>query len=84
MIGDHRAHADGLSQRLATAKSRPLSPFAALEGPRAFDFGAKQGRSFAPERQREGVNVFDAVVEHVRKLTKAGKRVALAAWSEGS
>ena len=75
---------EGLHQRLATAKPRQLSPFSAPEGPRAYDFGAKQGRNFAPERQREGVNVFDAVVGHIKALTAAGKRVALAAWSDGS
>jgi transcription-repair coupling factor (superfamily II helicase) len=45
---------------------------------------ATQGRSFAAERQQEGVNIFDAAIAHIQERQKAGKRVILAAWSEGS
>ncbi|MDJ1156878.1 transcription-repair coupling factor [Chelatococcus sp. SYSU_G07232] len=52
------------------------------------DAGGKLGRTFAAERAEEGVqagaNVFDATVKHVRDLQAAGKRVVLAAWSDGS
>ena len=48
------------------------------------DFGARIGRTFLPERQRENVNVFDAVANHVQALRETKHRVWLAAWSEGS
>ena len=48
------------------------------------DCGGRPSRSFAPERAQEGTNVFDAAVAHVRDLAEAGKRVVVAAWSEGS
>jgi transcription-repair coupling factor (superfamily II helicase) len=62
-----------------------LSPFAVPEqqGP-LFDIGAKQGRNFAAERTEPGRNVFEAVTEHVLALQKAGKRVIVALWSDGS
>ncbi len=44
----------------------------------------RASRSFAPERAQEGVNVFDVAVEHIRALLGEGKRVVVAAWSEGS
>ncbi len=63
-----------------------FSPFARLdgEGVRVVDCGARAGRSFGPERQQEGVNVFEAAVAHVKALQAGGKRVILAAWSDGS
>jgi transcription-repair coupling factor (superfamily II helicase) len=60
------------------------TPFAQPEGARVVDVGAHQGRSFAPERADEHANVFEAAVAHVGALSEAGKRVVLAAWSEGS
>ena len=47
-------------------------------------FGGRQGRSFAPERQTDGENVFDAVVAHTKKLTAAQKIVIVACWSAGA
>jgi transcription-repair coupling factor (superfamily II helicase) len=47
-------------------------------------FGGRQGRSFAPERQTDGENVFDAVVAHTKKLTAAQKIVIVACWSTGA
>ncbi len=67
-----------------------LSPFAQPEdhGRAVVDAGGRPGRSFAPERQRaeagESVNVFDAVTAHARDLQKDGKRVLVAAWSDGA
>ena len=42
------------------------------------------GRSFAAERATPGANVFDAVRLHIDNLRKSGKRVAIAAWTEGA
>ncbi|HBF60558.1 MAG TPA: transcription-repair coupling factor, partial [Methyloceanibacter sp.] len=47
-------------------------------------FGGRQGRSFAPERQTEGANVFDAVVAHAKTLIAAKKIVIVACWSAGA
>lgn len=48
------------------------------------DLGARAGRNFAPERLQDSVNLFEAVTEHAKKLSKAGKRVIFASWTEGS
>src|SRR3546814_18530926 len=42
-----------------------------------------RSRDFAPERT-QGVNVYDAVVEHVETLLKDGRKVVLASYSKGS
>ena len=68
---------------------RTMIAFTPFERPEAaiveiVSFGVRQGRSFAPERQTEGTNVFDAVVAHVGKLKGEGKRVAIACWSNGA
>ncbi|MET0605206.1 MAG: CarD family transcriptional regulator, partial [Beijerinckiaceae bacterium] len=51
---------------------------------RIVDLGARQGRSFAPERADESANVFDAAVAHIRALQAQKKRVIVASWSDGS
>ncbi|MEX0752510.1 MAG: transcription-repair coupling factor [Xanthobacteraceae bacterium] len=62
-----------------------MTPFAVPESAgAAVDIGARQGRNFAPERADAAVNVFDAVRGHVEALQGAGKRVAIALWSDGS
>ncbi len=54
------------------------------EGVHVVSFGGRQGRSFAPERQTEGRNVFDAVVAHAKKLIAQKKIVIVACWSMGA
>jgi len=63
---------------------RSFSPFKPPNAPRVVDEGAKRARDFAPERKREGVNVFEAVVDHIGALQRAGCRVVIACWSEGT
>jgi transcription-repair coupling factor (superfamily II helicase) len=61
-----------------------LTGFAVPEGSGVSDAGARKGRDFAPERNDTNVNVFEAVVAHVRGLQAARKKVVVALWSEGS
>jgi transcription-repair coupling factor (superfamily II helicase) len=70
--------------RLAERAVARLSPFAAPEGSRVLDMDGRQGRTFAAERNAENLNVFDAVIAHVRAVQKAAKRAVIACWSEGS
>ncbi|WP_404947157.1 transcription-repair coupling factor family protein [Rhizorhabdus wittichii] len=60
-----------------------VTPFAEPESARVLDLGVDGARDFAPERT-QGVNIYDAVIEHVEALGKAGKRVVLASYSTGS
>ncbi|WNJ93328.1 transcription-repair coupling factor [Bosea sp. 685] len=63
-----------------------LTPFQLpdSDGKLIVDLGARQGRSFAAERADNAGSVFDAAVAHVKALQADGRRVILAAWSEGS
>ena len=69
----------------ATASHRvvQLSPLPQSPGPGVLDAGARAGRSFAPERQQEKVNLFQALADPVRLLSKISQ-VVLASWSEGA
>ena len=65
---------------------RPLhltTPFREPESAAVVDFDVDGPRDFAPERTR-GVNVYDAVVEHVETLMRGGRKVVLASYSKGS
>lgn len=73
-----------LEAELNSLPLRQLTPFAPPDNQRAFDFGAKQGRSFAAERSAGNINVFDAVRQHIDDLQNAGKNVIVAGWSDGS
>jgi transcription-repair coupling factor (superfamily II helicase) len=68
---------------LGTSSLARLTPFAVPEAG-ALDVGARQGRNFAAERAEPNANVFEAVSAHVLALQAAGKRVAVALWSEGA
>ena len=70
---------------LAARRVRSFSPFALPDEQRdAVNLGAREGRSFAPERQQGDVNVFDALGGHILGLRRAKKRVVLASWSQGA
>jgi transcription-repair coupling factor (superfamily II helicase) len=71
-----KAHLD------ASALAR-LTPFAVAEQG-AIEVGARTGHNFTAERAEPGANVFEAVSAHVLALQAAGKRVAIALWSEGA
>jgi transcription-repair coupling factor (superfamily II helicase) len=76
--------ADDWTKRLAERPLVRLSPFAEPERRGAIDAGGHVGRNFSAERSVETVNVFDAVVAHIRSLVKDGKRTVVACFSDGS
>ncbi len=45
---------------------------------------ARRAAIFAPERAQVGTNVFEAAAAHLKAAASGGKRVAVAAWSDGS
>src|SRR5690606_38356628 len=49
-----------------------------------FHADSHAGRSFAEERADPKVNVFGVTVDHIAALRASGRRVMVAAWSEGS
>ncbi|MDQ4059883.1 MAG: transcription-repair coupling factor, partial [Pseudomonadota bacterium] len=72
-------------ERLGDRALLRLTPFAAPEAEgRVIDAGGRQSRNFAPERANESVNVFDALIKHVRALQADGRKVVIACWGEGS
>ena len=63
---------------------RRFTPLAEAEGENVLSLGGRPGRSFAAERATYEVNVFEAAAGHVRAALKHGRKVLLAAWTEGS
>ncbi|HFC05313.1 MAG TPA: DEAD/DEAH box helicase, partial [Rhizobiales bacterium] len=63
-----------------------LSPFDVPEqtGVEIVHAGGKQGRSFAAERSLRDANIYELVAKHLAMLVQSGKRVVVAAWSEGA
>jgi transcription-repair coupling factor (superfamily II helicase) len=76
---------DDAAWEAATALRRliQISPLPQPPGPGVLDAGGRSGRSFAPERQREDVNLFNALADHLQTLSKEAQ-VILASWSEGA
>jgi transcription-repair coupling factor (superfamily II helicase) len=74
------------SARIGAAALVSLAPFAQTETGkgRLIDCGSRPGRVFAAERADPNANVFSAAISHARALQTSGKRVMLAAWSDGS
>ncbi|MGH6907570.1 MAG: CarD family transcriptional regulator, partial [Aestuariivirga sp.] len=71
------------AEALADHTTLALSPFESPDTS-AISFGGKRGRGFGLERGQAGGNVYEAVKAHTEILRKAGKRVAIATWTEGS
>jgi transcription-repair coupling factor (superfamily II helicase) len=66
---------------------RPVRRFrsaANAEDADVLDLAGRPGRSFAAERAAQDVNVFEAAAAHVSAQVKAGRKVLIAAWTEGS
>jgi transcription-repair coupling factor (superfamily II helicase) len=76
--------AEEWTKALKARPTRRFSAFNEAEGEAAIDMGARSGRNFGPERKLDSVNLFEATVDHARKLSGSGKRVLFASWSEGS
>ncbi|MBX3447165.1 MAG: transcription-repair coupling factor [Parvibaculaceae bacterium] len=68
---------------LSGRRIRDLTPFSVPETA-GLNLGGKQGRNFAPERAQEGTNIFEVLGGHIAGLRRAGKRIAIASWSEGA
>jgi transcription-repair coupling factor (superfamily II helicase) len=72
-------------RRLGERRVAQLSPFAAPPGAAlAHDAGGRRGRDFAEARANPNVNVFEAVRDALDAEQKAGRRMAIAAYSAGS
>ncbi|HMR34184.1 MAG TPA: transcription-repair coupling factor [Geminicoccaceae bacterium] len=78
-----------LGQAMAVWPTRQFSIFAPPPSlpsgiARVEDLGGRPARNFARERADRSVNLFDAIVAHLRELTSAGHRPLLATYSAGS
>ncbi|WP_174291356.1 transcription-repair coupling factor [Sphingomonas bacterium] len=65
------------------ARAHLVSPFHEPESATVLDFGVDGPRDFAPERAAHE-NIYEAVVEHIAKLRKAGRKPVLASYSVGA
>ena len=60
-----------------------IASLAQATGPNVLDAGGRLGRNFAPERQSEEKNLFEAMADHVRAL-RSERNVVIASFSEGA
>jgi transcription-repair coupling factor (superfamily II helicase) len=74
---------DEWAARLDQAKVHLATPFHEPPSDTVLDFEVDGPRDFAPERA-SGVNIYEAVVDHIDKLRKDGKKPILASYSTGS
>ncbi|MDG2532473.1 transcription-repair coupling factor [Sphingomonas sp. HITSZ_GF] len=70
-------------KRLADWPAHTATPFHEPESATVLDFNVDGPRDFAPERAAN-TNVYEAVVEHIAKFRKAGKKPILASYSGGA
>ena len=76
--------AEAWRSALTVRPTRRFSGFGEVTAETVIDLGARLGRTFAAERAQDSVNLFEATVDHARRLSGEGKRVLFASWSEGS
>nr|WP_255616869.1 transcription-repair coupling factor [Aurantimonas sp. VKM B-3413] len=77
---------DDLAAALAIADPVRLSAYGVTDasGREVVNLDIQRGRNFSTERAASDANVFEAAVSHIARLREGGKRVVLAAWTEGS
>jgi transcription-repair coupling factor (superfamily II helicase) len=75
--------AEEWAERIGAHPNRWFTPFQ-REGEGTVDLGARIGRSFTAERAKDSVHLFEEAAAHAEALTRAGKRVLFASWSEGA
>jgi transcription-repair coupling factor (superfamily II helicase) len=75
--------AEDWAERIGRHPNRWFTPFQ-REGEGVVDLGAHIGRNFTAERAKDSVHLFEAAGEHANALTRTGKRVLFASWSEGA
>ena len=75
--------ADEWRDEQAQATAHTLSPFHEPESASVLDFDVDGARDFAPERSGGG-NLYEAVVSHLDKLRKDGRKPVLASYSVGA
>jgi transcription-repair coupling factor (superfamily II helicase) len=68
---------------LAPHRTVSFHPLPQASGPGVVDAGARIGRNFAPERQREEVSLFGALATHVKARLADGP-VLIASYSKGA
>ncbi|MHA6344908.1 transcription-repair coupling factor [Roseivivax sp. CAU 1761] len=68
---------------LAGRRQVRFHPLPQASGPGVVDAGGRIGRSFAPERQQENVNLFTTLADHIRAKLETGP-VVVASYSEGA
>ncbi|KFL24867.1 transcription-repair coupling factor [Devosia sp. 17-2-E-8] len=61
-----------------------FSPFAAPSGRKQDDAGGRLAHNFAAERQAADVNLFQAVVDLLKRNSRDGRRTIIACWSNGT
>jgi transcription-repair coupling factor (superfamily II helicase) len=61
-----------------------LTPYEEAEAANVRSWRGRGGRSFAAERQQGDVNVFDAVVGHIKRLQSDHRRVLVVTWTAGA
>ncbi|MDV6329388.1 transcription-repair coupling factor [Asticcacaulis sp. 201] len=68
---------------LSGQRVRRFEPFQ-REGADVIDLGGRLGRNFSEARLLDSTNLFTAVTDHAKALSKQGKRVLFASWTDGS
>jgi transcription-repair coupling factor (superfamily II helicase) len=76
-------NAEEWTKRLDAVAAHQVTPFHEPESATVLDFGVDGPRDFAPERTA-GNNVYEAVVAHLAKLKREGRKAILASYSTGA
>ncbi len=74
----------GFEAMLAPAHVFALSPYARPEGALGIEAGGRPGPLFTRGGERAGGDVFDQLAESAGRWAKEGKKLVLAAWTDGS
>ena len=75
---------DEWQTRLGALRLRQLSGFQLPDAPYSHNFDGREAYQFAAERKQDDVNLFDQVVAHLKARRQDGKKILIAASSQGA
>ncbi len=75
---------EGHPYRLGETAAIQFSAFMHPDEARTEDAGGRLAHNFAAERQAADVNLFEAVVTHLRAVSQSKRHSVIACWSDGS
>ena len=75
---------EGAKKSLSPITITPFETDNSSQTAESMSFGAREGRNFTADRNKENINIFNVLSDYVNSLIKDNKKVLITSWSAGA